>query len=270
MSEAQSTTSTSTDLALIQEKAAALFAGDHNPFLDDADSHGVTDNARLRFSGNTGVWTIGKDPVENGYQFIFNVMEVARGWVAWKNNKPVDQVWASVMKREPLPRDDSELKDHWDGVPRGKRPKETDGWAYVVKFTVADPATGINYELTLPGDGTYRPANRLIKQFGQQFKFHPDGAGSFKMPIIEIDSEAFDGKGGKKFSPILTIVGWCSVKEMSEMASEMVEPKEDEKPVTSSTAAAQPKGDNRVEKAPPQEAPAAAPGTKFRRQRVGA
>lgn len=262
------TTSPSTELALIKEQAMAAFA-DSNPFLDDADSHGITDNARLRFSGNTGIWQIGKEPVENGYQFVFNVMEVARGWVAWKNNKPVDQKWASVMKREALPRDESELPDHWDGVPRGKRPKETDGWAYVVKFLVADPNNGITYELTLPGDGNYRPANRLIKQYGQQFKFHPDGVGGFKMPIIEIDSESFDGRGGKKYSPILKVVDWISEAEMTQLASEMEESKEPEKQITSETAAAAPKGDTRVEKKAEEPAPAAeAPATKFRRQRV--
>lgn len=267
---ALTTQKTVSDLDLIRQQALAAFADGDNAFTEYADAQGVTDNARLRHNGNTGQWFMGKDPIEHGYQFVFNVMECAHGWMAWKNNKPIDQIWASMLLREPLEMDETKLKDHWDGKPKGKRDKETDGWAYVIKFNVADPNTGITYELTMPADGAYRPSKRLVKQFGQQVKFHPDGKGGFKKPIVEINTESFPSRGGTKYSPVLKIVDWISDDEMAELASEMAEPAEPEKPVTSSTGAQAPKGDTFVQK---QEEPTAVPATaaapRFRRERVG-
>ena len=246
---------------LDKEAAIAAFNGDDNPFTQDAAEHGVTDAGRLSFSGNTGNWKAGNDPVEAGSQYVFNCMEASRGWMAWKNNKPVAYHWASVVKREKLP-DVSELADHWEGVPKGKRPKETDGWSYVVRIPVRDLVGGPQLEITLPGEPSYRPINKLLLAYGQNMKFHLDpNTKRYKMPIVEIDSESFDGKGGTKYAPILTIVDWISEDEMIRLASEVATPATTKGP-DSDTGKAIP-----LEATTVKDEPKAAPA--FRRQRVG-
>lgn len=197
-------------------RGLAAFAGDSNPFLDDAQRVGADGAAYVAFSGNTGKWTFKSQEIDVGTVWAFDIFNAERGWIAWKNNKPVEKLMMPIIDinaSNPLPTED-QLTDHWDGLPPGKRAKETDGWREVVTVMVRDLDGGPMMELTLPGSPGYRPINRLIKEFGGKVRMNLDDQGQPKLPLVEIGSESFDGRGGKKYAPILKLVDWISQGEL--------------------------------------------------------
>lgn len=191
----------------------AAFSGDNNPFLADAVRAGTDNgNTYISFSGNTGKWTFKGQEIDEGAVFAFDLMNAERGWIAWKGGKPVEKLMFSILNGDPIP-DESTLTDHWDGVPPGKRPKETDGWREIVSVMIRDLDGGPDMELSLPGSPGYRPINRLLKEFGSKVRMKMVD-GEYMVPLVEIGSESFDGKGGKKYAPILTLTDWISRQEL--------------------------------------------------------
>lgn len=199
-------------------RGLAAFSGNSNPFLDDANRSGAdAASAYIAFSGNTGKWTFKGQEIDVGTILAFDLWNAARGWIAWKNNKPVEKISVPILDNLPLPSED-ELTDHWDGAPAGKRPKETDGWREVVIVNVRNLDGGPPMELSLPGSPGYRPINRLIKEFGAKVRANIDDAGEPMIPLVEIDAESFDGRGGKKYAPILRLTDWMSRAELDGIA----------------------------------------------------
>lgn len=190
----------------------AAFAGGTNAFEEYATDLGVASDSYLRFSGKTGVWDIKGQPVDPGSAFVFDIYKSLRGWQAWKSNKPIDHVWASIANRETLPTLE-ELPDHWMDL---ATKKSTDSWRMIIKVPVAEADGGPWMELSLPGEQAWRPINRLIKDYASKVKMYMDETGQPKLPIVEIDVEKKDGAQGVYYAPILTIVDWIAEDEMAE------------------------------------------------------
>jgi len=191
----------------------AYMAGDANPFVQYADNAGVSDaEGFLRFSGNTGEWTVRDDVLGDLTLFAFNVLTCRMGYIGWSNGKPIKKILEPMLGGNPLPAE-HELQPI-------EKFKEMDGWQRVVVIDVRDMEMEYGQmEVSLPAENGYRPVNKLVKEFGVEGKKHIDPDTRRPMiPVIEISSESFDSKGGTKYAPILKIVDWVPEAELEELA----------------------------------------------------
>ena len=189
---------------------AALMDPVNNPFLQDAAEQGVRGGAYLRFNGNTGQWvTIGQQPVDDGSLWAMNLLHAERGYQCWSEGKLIDEVWVSIMSRQPLP-DIKELR------PVEKK-KESDGWKMSVKVPVRAVDGGPQCDMIMKADSPARPINRLLKEYGQQLALNMDPATKLpKVPVVELGADSFQVKGvGTKFSPKFRIVEWRTEAELA-------------------------------------------------------
>lgn len=209
----------STDLVKAAgEKGLMAFTDAADVFAHEAAMMGVQNGAYIAFSGKVGKWTIKGQDVDDGTCLAFNILHCQKGWRAWKNNKPVEQIWTPFVGGEPLPKKE-ELTDHW---PAGKE-NVTDGWQEVIKIDVRDLEGGPQMDLTLPSEAPWRPVWRLIKEFGETAKLHRDEQGNYKIPIVEIGTTKVNGKSGSFYAPTFKIVDWVSEADMAERVQEYIE-----------------------------------------------
>jgi len=202
---------------LVSQAAAgglgALMDPLNNPFLAHAEELGVKGGAYLRHNGNSGQWTtVGQTPVDDGSLWAFNLLHAERGYQGWGDGKLIDEVWVSIMSRQPLP-DVSQLQVI-------QKKKESDGWRLSVKVPVRSVDGGPQCDMVMKADTAYRPINRLLKEFGQQVALNIDPKTKRpKIPIVEIGSEGFEVKGvGTKHAPTFKIVEWRTEEELAELA----------------------------------------------------
>lgn len=184
-------------------------------FNGRTDEIGVSSGMFLRFSGNTGEWSVKGEIVPPGTHFAFLILHAEEGWQCWYDNKPIKTLLNPVIDRVPVP-----TEDKLPPLP-GPKKLETDGWRRVVKVQVRDLAGGPQMDLTLPAESPYRPIWRLIKEYGQKVRMNIDENRRPKIPVIEVGTEKFMSKktGTHKFAPILTIAGWESEEDLAALAS---------------------------------------------------
>lgn len=205
-----------------------------NPLLDAANKEGVSSGALMRHSGITGQWLLKGQPVDPGATFAFDVWKVRVQWMAWKNNKPIEQHNATFANGEQLP-DVVDLTDHWDG-----NPQNSDGWVKNLVFDIVDLNTGETAECTLKGDNPQRPAWKLVRECGEKIRTHPDYPNNPPYAVVEIGDRTFKAKSGQTLhSPTLALVDWISQAEIEAimMAAESAEddaPKQEAPPAAQS------------------------------------
>jgi hypothetical protein len=187
-------------------------------FSNEAAAMGVQNGQYISFSGKTGRWAIKGQEVDPGTCFAFHMLACQKGWRAWKNEKPVEQIWSNFVNGEPLPAE-KDLTNHW---PNGKE-HTTDGWQSVIKIDIRDLEGGPQMDLTLPSEKPWRPVWRLIKEFGDKAKLNRDDKGQYKIPVVEIGTEQVKGKSGTFFAPTFKIVDWLSEQDMAERVGEFLD-----------------------------------------------
>jgi hypothetical protein len=208
----------STDVALLADDGlnALMAAGGANPFTDSADEAGAMANHYLRFNGNEGAWSrSGQEPVEAGTVFAMMIMEAKKGYIGWKNKRPVSEHLVLIRTREPEPKE-HELPD------LGPKIVDTDGYQRVVRFPVRDLQGGPQMDLTDKADAGWRPIWALIQEYGANARMHLDKAtGKPKIPLVEIGVLGFDTKSGVvKYKPTYKITGWMTETELAELIGE--------------------------------------------------
>lgn len=204
--------STSTELISRAQSAGLSVLANGNALLDAANKEGVSNGALLRHSGITGQWMFKGQPVDVGATFIFDVWKVRAQWMAWKANKPIEQHNATITNGEHLP-ELVDLPDHWGG-----NPQNSDGWVKNLVFDIVDADTGEVGECSLKGDQPWRPAWKLVKEFGEKVKVHLDDQGAPMLAIVEIGDSTFKAKSGQMLhSPTLKLVDWITQAEVDEI-----------------------------------------------------
>lgn len=173
----------------------------------------------LTFSGNTGDYKAGDQPVDHGTQFVVDVLAFQRGWICWKNKKPIDRAMVPIFPPQPIP-SQSTLKDHG---PYAKRQDGSDaeGWSEIIEGTFSDPATGETYKFGLSSKSGIRSLGKLVSEFFTKARMFVDDQNRPKLPIVEISATSFPVAGGpNKFAPVLNIVGWMDRDEYERLAPE--------------------------------------------------
>lgn len=188
---------------------AAFLSGGHNPFTALATEYNVPTGAFLKFSGNTGEYSNKNQPVEHGTSFAFNMMEMRKGWICWKDGKAQEQHMVRVMSHDRV-MDQADLTDHGPY-------KEGEGWQEQIGVQVRDLEGGEQLEFNLSSKGGRGALIRLADQYGTRARMNLDDDGNAKIPIVEVSAQSFTSKlaAGKKWAPVFKIVDWMTVAELS-------------------------------------------------------
>jgi hypothetical protein len=182
----------------------AMVAGETSQFRDGGGMN------FMKFDGNTGEFSYGANNEELalGTLLALNIPSYRRGFICWKDGKPVDEIMVSVTEGAP-PRK-TELPDH------GPYEEEGDGWSeqYTIEMRMMeDPHLLLQFQAN--NASKRRAFEKLMKDFARQFREHPECA-----PVIEIDEVEFETKGKsgkrnfKKHAPVFKIIEWAPIENL--------------------------------------------------------
>lgn len=181
-----------------------------NPWLDAADDMGAgSGSLYLKFDGNTGIYSYGKDNEElkKGTKLALNHREIKRGYICWNNKEVMEEIMIRVTDGKPPAK--GSLTDH------GPYKKKQDGWREQASFEMRDVEDGTQFQFKTSSKGGNIAVGNLIRDFGKGFAMHPG-----EVAIIELQSVSFEAKDedgdsiGKKYAPLFKIVGWEAEDEL--------------------------------------------------------
>lgn len=224
--------------------SAFLSAAGNNPFTSLATEYNVPTGAFLKFSGNTGEFSYKGQVIEHGSVFAFNMMEMRKGWICWKDGKAQEQHMVRVLSAERVLEKD-ELTDHGPY-------KEGEGWAEQIGVTIRDLEGGDQLELNLSSKGGRNALIRLANEYGTKARMNLDDNGDPKVPLVEVSAQSFKSKlaAGTKWAPQFKIVQWMTMDELAVLSENAGEvdadaaaqhvPSSDPQPQPAQPAGAQP------------------------------
>jgi len=182
-----------------------------NPFLDAAEDMGASSGALfLKFDGNTGVYSYGKDQDElpKGTKVAVNHNEFRRGWICWNDGEVMEEKMVRIVDGAPPAKGD--LADHGPY----EDPKK-DGWREQASAQFRDIESGEEFLFKTSSKGGRIAAANLVRDFGKGYAQHPG-----ELAIVALDSVSFDAKDekgkklGRKYAPMFKIVGWQDEAEL--------------------------------------------------------
>lgn len=178
-----------------------------NPFLDAAEDMGASSGGQyLKFDGNTGIFSYGKDQEElpKGTRVAVNPNEFKNGWICWKDGEVQEEIMVRVVDGKPPVK--GELRDH------GPYEDDKDGWREQASTQFRDIETGEEYLFKTSSKGGRISVGNLVRDYGKSFTMHPG-----ELAIVELQNTAFDAKDpkngkklGRKYAPVFKIVDWQS------------------------------------------------------------
>jgi hypothetical protein len=203
MSTSHATTNTSVN-------ALAAY-GAVDPYAAAASDIGATsgDVIYLRFDGNIGQFSKGGIPVPLGTRLGVNPAETQRGWVCWKEKRPVDEILVRIVDgRPPL---EPELPNHGPYAPPQPGQSQKDGWAEQVSVRAADLETGDTIVFKTSTKSAMIAIGNFLSSYSRQLRDHQ---GLF--PVIELQARSFTSKatGHMKFAPEFRIVEWIAPEQL--------------------------------------------------------
>ena len=212
----------------------------YNPFADAGA--GAGQKTYMKFKGASGDFLHGKDEEEVPYgtQFAANVEQSKWNWTFWWEGEVLETL-ETFVARSPMEYDNEPdfLPDGYDGdmsleeirVEQADRKSNfMDGWscqAVLEMRLVGGPlmdnpehemAFGEEFVIKLNQGVALSAFRAMLSSFGKQYRFKQG-----LVPIIEIDARSYVSKNktvGKRYNPILKIVGWKSEEELMVEAGE--------------------------------------------------
>jgi hypothetical protein len=199
----------SKELASVAGKGLTAFLDEQDDaFISAGREDGGLSGDILKFSGNTGKFTVRGDEITAGTRLAFNMAYVEWGKVCWKDGKLLERRFVEIAGGGRRP-SDSELTDHGPYKPG-------EGWQDAYQVQVHDIEDGSAYQLMLSSKSGVAAMGRLVKEYGEKRRFNYDANRQPKIPIVEIDSVGFQPKQapGTKYAPKFEIVDWLSGDEI--------------------------------------------------------
>jgi hypothetical protein len=187
---------------------------------------GTTSGSFLQYSGKTGEYKLNGKTVEHGTQFIFGFMQMRKGVICWRDNKPIKRETVFAMSREPMPSPPPE-----DQRIRG------DKWNDLMELPVRCLDDGLQVEFGLSTKTGVSALSRLFQEWGQKARMHVEADGKTpKACIVEVSSKRISFKDKDKpeetiftFVPVFKIVEFVSHEEFNfaDAVDENVDPAEE-------------------------------------------
>ena len=165
-----------------------------------------------------GDWLLGQDGEElkPGTRLAVDMMNAERGWVRWRDGKPVERKMVRIAARVPVParyelgHDDESLWDK-DGDDRPRDP-----WQAMIEFPARE-LDGERREVVISGGsrGWEGCCKALLAEFAQGARQNTG-----KVPVVELGSDSYQHRTyGRVKVPALPIVAWMAEEELINGAS---------------------------------------------------
>lgn len=191
-------------------RTAVAQAGAADPFARAAADMGGSMSVYMKFNGNSGEFTVGKegDEVPEGTELAADMMEFRRGWICWKDNEVIEEIMVRISDGK-LPPEEHELTDHGPYV---VNEEQNDGWHEQAALSLTNLKTGESYTFKSSSKSANRSLGSLLKDFSRQYKNHPG-----EIPVVTLGSHSFETKNkawGKKYAPDLKINRWVKAEDI--------------------------------------------------------
>jgi hypothetical protein len=161
----------------------------------------------VSFSGKTGAITYGRDKLDlpQNELFLMEPRSAFRGWVCWKDNKPVARhQWSIYQPQLAVP--EHELED------KGPYTRAQDGWqsALGFGFVSTDGETQFSFSTNSPSG-----KNSVLDLFNEVARRTVKGEPNF--PLFYFTREKFQAKGEWNFKPKFDIDEWLTEEDAMAM-----------------------------------------------------
>src|SRR5215813_2084336 len=149
----------------------------------------------LKFDANTSRYTIDNNEVPLGRKFIVHIPQYARGWVLFRDKRPVEYKIHKITEGKPPDREelDSEIADSDD-----------DGWVYQRYLPLEDYDTSELITFVSKSTGAKIALENLIQAY--MMGRHRGGLPIISSAISDFRTREF----GRKPRPDFRLIGWTS------------------------------------------------------------
>ena len=176
----------------------------------------------VSFSGKTGAITYGvnKDDLDQKEVFLLDPRSATRGWVCWKDNKPIARHQWSIYEPHKAVRQ-VDLDD------KGPYSRTQDGWQSLLGFTfLSTEGETVQYEFSTNSKSGKNAVSDLFTEIGNR-----TSAGEANFPMFCFTREKFQAQGEWNFKPKFVIEEWLTEEEAADvMGVEAAEEAEVEEP----------------------------------------
>jgi|SRR6056297_64834 len=162
----------------------------------------------VSFSGKTGAITHGRDrnELDSGELFLMEPRSAFRGWICWKDNKPVARHEWSIYQPE-LAVAQKELED------KGPYSRPQDGWQSMLGFGfMSSEGEVVQYQFSTNSVSGKNTVSALFDEISQRML-----AGEPHFPLFHFTREKFQAQGEWNFKPKFDIEEWITEAEAAEM-----------------------------------------------------
>lgn len=162
----------------------------------------------VSFSGKTGAITYGRDrdDIDQGELFLMEPRSAFRGWICWKDNKPVARHQWSIYQPE-LAIPERELED------KGPYARAQDGWQSMLGFGfMSTEGEVVQYSFSTNSTSGKNAVADLFDEIAQRTI-----SGEPNFPLFNFTREKFQAKGEWNFKPKFDIEEWITEDEAAAM-----------------------------------------------------
>jgi len=149
----------------------------------------------LKFDANTSKYTIDKNEVPLGRKFIVHIQQYARGWVLFRDKRPVEYKVHKITEGKPPDREE---------LDSAIAASDDDGWVYQRYLPLEDYDTSELITFVSKSTGAKIAIENLIQAY--MMGRHRGG-----LPIISLAISNFRTREyGRKSRPDFKLIGWTS------------------------------------------------------------
>jgi len=161
----------------------------------------------VSFSGKTGAITFGRDrdDLPQDELFLMEPRSAFRGWICWKDNKPVARHQWSIYQSE-LAIPEHQLED------KGPYARAQDGWQSMLGFGFMSEDGAVQYSFSTNSTSGKNAVGDLFDEIAQRTI---NGEPNF--PLFYFTREKFQAQGEWNFKPKFEIEEWITEAEAADM-----------------------------------------------------
>lgn len=161
----------------------------------------------VSFSGKTGQITYGRDRLDlpQNEAFLMEPRSAFRGWVCWKDNKPVARhQWSIYQPQLAVP--EHELED------KGPYSRQQDGWQSMLGFGFMSADGAEQFSFSTNSTSGKNSVTDLFNEIAQRTL-----RGEPNFPLFFFTREKFQAQGEWNFKPKFDVDEWLTEAEAMEM-----------------------------------------------------
>jgi hypothetical protein len=202
------------EVTTTKTNAVAVNDGQRNAF-EEFGASGLVGRF-LRFKEGDFLTGDNENPevVERGKRFVAEVQNMEKGWVKWKDKKPVDERMHLVSERVPMPTREElgdEDEDMWDADERGE---PRDPWQETYQLALRDLEDPEDDDKAFVFKTTSKGGRRAMKILARIYGKEGLRMRPGQLPVVELDYTSYiHPTYGRMKSPSFKVVDWMTPPE---------------------------------------------------------